>query len=357
MTALRSRQGSRALGAAALSALACAASSSAAAAAGEVSGVVTATGRPLVGYCVAVDKLTGSHKFHRFDTTSGPGGHFLRGGLPSGIYGLESCGSDSRSRYVISGQGGRSVDLRNGGHQVANLSLVLGAAVSGTVTDAATGRPATGDICVEDKPRNHIAYNYPIKNGRFLIPQLAPEPTRFAVVAGCGESKDRFEYATTFWLTGGLRVAEATSYKLVPGKTINVSNLALRRTGAIAGRITRAGSGAPIAHICVEANSEIGSTAPFGRLSETPKGKEVGVFTDATGAYELSNVPPGHYSIRLSANVNSSYKPTESAGDCGAPYLASSTPGAGVVPTELIVNSSEVTEDVNFEAPPGWASG
>jgi hypothetical protein len=171
--------------------------------------------------------------------------------------------------------------MREGGHQVANLSLVLGAAVSGTVTDAATGRPATGNICVEDKPRHHIAYNYPIKNGRFLIAQLAPETTGFAVVAGCGTSKERFEYATTFWPTGGLRVAEATGYKLVPGKTINLPNLALRRTGAIAGRVTRAGSGAPIAHICVEANSEIGSTAPFGRLSETPTGKEVGVLLPA----------------------------------------------------------------------------
>jgi len=249
------------------------------------------------------------------------------------------------------------VDLRHGGHQVANLSLVLGAAVSGTVTDAATGRPATGNICVEDKPRNHIAYNYPIKNGRFLIVQLAPEPTRFAVVAGCGVSKDQFEYATTFWPTGGLRVAEATSYKLMPGKTINLPTLALKRTGAIAGRITRAGSGAPIEHICVEANSQIGSTAPFGRLSDTPRGTEVGGFTDSTGMYELRNMPPGHYNIRLSANVNSFVKPTEPVGDCGAPYLAPSALGVGVIPTELTVNSAEVTEGINFEAPAGWGGG
>jgi hypothetical protein len=354
LAGLRSCLDCRALAAAGLSALVCAAGPPAAGAAGEISGVVTATGRALSGYCVAIDKLNDPHKFHRFETISGPGGYFLRGGLPSGIYGLEGCRSDSRSRYVIWGQGRNAVDLRNAGHQVANLNLVLGGAVSGTVTDAATGRPATGNICVEDKPRNHVAYSYQIKNGRFLVAQLAPEPTRFAVVAGCGVSKDRFEYATTFWPTDGLRVAEATSYKLMPGKTINLPTLALRRTGAIAGRITRAGSGAAIAHICVEANSEIGSTAPFGGLSETPTGREVGVFTDSTGAYELPNVPPGPYSIRLSANVNAFYKPKEPVRSCGAPYLALSALGAGAVPTELTVNSAEVTEGIDFEAPAGW---
>ncbi len=336
-----------------------AASTADAQAAGEVSGLVTAAGRPVAGYCVSIVRIPKAD-FHVHAITNGDG-RFDRSGLPPGIYEISNdvpgtCPADARSRYLIAASAETSVDLRHGGSQTATLRVKLGGALTGTVTDAATGLPAHGNVCIEEKPSHHIPWNFPIVNGRFLATQLFPEPTRLAVVAGChGAVHEAYPYATSFWPTGGLKVAEAQTFKISPGKTTSLSGMAVQRTGAIAGQVVRVGSHAPIPHLCVEANDTFGSTRPFGGLSTTPSGK-VGFFTDSTGAYAIHSVPPGRYQLRLSSDVNESAKPTEGWSNCFGPFLEPSTPGSGVVPTEVVVNSSAVTTEVNFEAPTAWAS-
>lgn len=329
-------------------------SSAAAQAAGEVSGVVTAHGRPLAGYCVQIVRIPKADLEVHAITDSG--GHFHRGGLPRGIYQVSNgCRADARSPYLIIGSADTSVNLTDGESRTVALHVKVGGAIAGAITDAATGLPANG-VCLRESPGSHIGGGFPIVKGRFLATQIPPEPTRLVIIA-CGAGlKEAYPYATTFW-PGVLKLSEAKRVAVSAGKTTRLDAVAVKRTGAIAGRVIRAGSHEPIANLCVEATNHFGPMEPY-NYSDVPSGNEAGFLTDSTGAYEIHHIPPGQYQVRLSSFVDDShdYSTTENVGGCGGPYFNFSDDGLGEVPAEVIVNPQSVTQEINFEAPATWAS-
>ena len=180
-----------------------------------------------------------------------------------------------------------------GNTATANLALLPGGHVTGTVTDAATGAPLA-NVFVQSVYRYGNSFDYWLTDartdaaGRYDIGGLAPGQifliTRSFNVPG---------YVDEYWdnnpCVGGCgdssaQVPAPTSITIVSGVTVAAKDFALDPGGVISGRITNA-AGAPIPSLGVNINALVnGTLRSLGSVS-----------TNADGVYSFSGLATATY--------------------------------------------------------------
>ncbi len=228
-------------------------------------------------------------------------GHLCVDALPvdsNGTY-AETCAITAAGAYTLSGlapdsyqiffddAGGNYASVEyNGGADVAvaagattasiDIALGPGGALSGTITDAATGNPV-GGICVNspggaDVPALSTCNS---SDGTYILRGLAPGTT--TVTFYDSSSSGYYETAT----------ASAT---VVPGSTTPHVDAALTLGGAITGTLTAADTGNPPA----DSDSWLATPVANGSFLFFDS-----VVLNADGTYRLRGVPAGPYTVEI----------------------------------------------------------
>lgn len=243
---------------------------------GIVAGAVTSTGgTPLPAMTVAAYNPYGTRR--GFTTTDALGRYQLV--LPPGTYALAAY--DDGQSYLTSFFSGAS-DLASAAKlavtasqtTTADFSLLRGANVSGTVTDAVTSIPIAGARVSAYANDAVVAIATTDANGRYRV--LLP-PSIYRIVTfdpngvyatAYAPNAESFDTSTPFVLSAGN--AQTVDAQLV-------------RAGRLAGHISDATTAAGLASITVAAFNGDGTMRGF-------------TTTDAAGVYALA-VPPGSYRV------------------------------------------------------------
>jgi lysophospholipase L1-like esterase len=151
---------------------------------GSISGTVTgaASGKPLASVCVTAIS-SGEGEGSGFAETAADGTYTITG-LPAHGYYLDvdpSCGSETnQSGYVAQWSGGASsqqsasvVSVTAGATTSANTALEKSGSISGTVIDAASGKPIEG-VCVTTWPGGEDEAVTTAASGTYTIEGLTP---------------------------------------------------------------------------------------------------------------------------------------------------------------------------------------
>jgi Carboxypeptidase regulatory-like domain len=241
---------------------------------GTIAGTVTSTtGTALAAMTVAAYNPNGTRR--GFTMTDAVGHYQLV--LPPGTYTIAAY--DDAQNYLTSFfQGASNIASASkllvtaSQTTTANMMLLRGAIVSGTVTDVATGLPIAGAQVSAYASDTIVATATTDVDGhyRLLLPPSTYRVVTFDPTAiyatGYAPSAESFDTSATFALVSGA------------SQTVNAQ---LVRAGRLAGQISDASTGAGLSGITVAAFNSDGTTRGF-------------TTTDATGAYTLS-VPPGSY--------------------------------------------------------------
>ena len=260
---------------------------------GSITGTVTnsSTGAPIAGVPIAVirSENLSDAGIVDFQPTNASGVYTFS--LPPGAYYIVAVPSEEGLDYVDEIFGGirgpidfpdlvdgTLVIVTAGNTATANLALLPGGHVTGTVTDAATGAPLA-NVLVQSVYRYGNSFDYWLTDamtdaaGRYDIGGLAPGQifliTRSFNVPG---------YVDEYWdnnpCVGGCgdssaQVPAPTPITIVSGVTVAAKDFALDPGGVISGRITNA-AGAPIPSLGVNINALVNGSAavPGQRLDE-----------------------------------------------------------------------------------------
>lgn len=225
---------------------------------GSITGVVTdaSNGTPLSGATITTQPATSA-------ATTNAQGAYTISNVTAGAYTVTA----SRTGYAPNSA---AVGVSVGLSATANLVLTpLPGSVTGVVSDAVTGAPLSGATVTTQPPTSTVTTN---AQGVFTIG---------GVPAG----------AYTVTATRASYSPNSTAAVVAPGQTAT-ANLALTPIpGTISGVVTDASNGTPLAGATV-------STQPATSTATT----------SAQGAYTISNVPPGNYTVtatRAGYNPNS----------------------------------------------------
>ncbi len=226
-------------------------------------------------------------------TRSGPDGSFALRGLPPRSWQLRA----DEPRYVPWTHAG--VSVRPGETKTLDVPLVLGASISGRVTDE-NGQPvanaagvlsAAGPVSLQRLMRRLRAAEAPVfrtrADGAFSATRLSPGESQILTVA-----HPDFEAATL----GGITLA--------PGGAKAGLALVLKRGAVVAGAV-KDGNGLPVAGADVALSRPVGFGGGRGRAMVVagPGGgaaaERKSESTGADGAFALRGVAPGDYSLTV----------------------------------------------------------
>ncbi len=261
----------------------------------SISGVVTAAsnGADLTGICVMAQNKT-NYQYYG-DTAVTTSGAYTITGLPAGSYAvhfIDGCGNATdyadqyyNNQYTL--ETANAVSVTAGGAATAvNASLALGASISGTVTDSATGATVSG-VCVTATDTTNFglfAAASTTSSGTYSI--LGLDPGSYIVgFQVCNNSSVDLQ---SQWYNGAPSPSTATPLTLVSGTTDTAIDAALLPGGAISGKITSASTGKSLSGICVYASAMGGSAPTYAFGSST-----------STGAYTLEGLAAGSYAVEF----------------------------------------------------------
>jgi uncharacterized surface anchored protein len=220
------------------------------------------TGTALAG---ATIHLTNWNGVHVAQTTTDVTGNYSVPSVPPGYY-----------RISISASGFQLIDLpltlSAGELQVLNAVLQPNpGSVAGTITTAA-GAPLAG-VLVEalDNRNNILSTTTTSVSGQYAISSLAPA------------TNDRLRISAPGYVT------QLIGFQVAAGQTTTVNASLLATAGSIAGLITDAESGLPIASASIRVFSSEGIA-----LQST--------LSDVNGNYAIPSLSPGSYSVVIAAN-------------------------------------------------------
>jgi hypothetical protein len=170
-----------------------------------------------------------------------------------------------------------------------NPTLVPGASVSGTVTDAVTHAGIQG-ISVQC----YTSTGYYCPGGQDVETDANGHYTLSGLGTGSAtiqfSDTDETTYASQFW-TGAAVFSASTPVATTAGQSVTGINAAMVKAGTISGTVTDATTGAGVAGVEVSAYDADGSPAGFfGTDSEE---------TDAAGHYSVSGLAPGTYTVHF----------------------------------------------------------
>lgn len=252
---------------------------------GTITGLVTnSSGSPLPNICVHAQDSRG----HSADSLStGKSGAYSVGGLPTGSYvvSFSDCPATDYLGQFYSGAStpdtATPVSVTSGSNTPGiNATLILGATVTGTVTDTA-GTPL-GSICVTAFDAGSgaaVDSGSTSSTGAYMLDAL---PTgKYAIeFTDCNGGNHAPQ-----WYNGRGSSAGADLISLTNGVTTSGINAKLGAGGTITGTITDT-AGRPLAGICADAEPSTGGGA-------------VSSATGSMGAYSITALPAGSYTVEF----------------------------------------------------------
>lgn len=253
---------------------------------GTVSGRVTdaGTGLPIVDLELVADRDSGG--FRSYARTNSDGGYILMGMAP-GAYRIEARGNEKG--YIEEMYDDRlrrdDADLVVVGERQSvagiDFSLSRGTTISGTVTDADTGRPLS-KVSIEAynvRDGGSGSYSETDADGRYVLQGLAPG--RYRIEA---ETRNQQGYVRENY-DDQLSWTDANIVTVVGSEAIEGIDFGLKKGGTITGRVTDAATGLPIAGMKIAA-----AGVSSDHYSSTR--------TNGDGKYVLMGIPPGAYRIQ-----------------------------------------------------------
>ncbi len=236
---------------------------------GRIAGEVTAAagGAPLdsIEVCAFAAAGVGESKGC---TETGPDGAYAIASLPSGSYkvrfapgfGEVSAGEFGRFNYVTqfySGKAGKAqadaVTAAAGATTSGvDAAMAVGGVVSGSVTDAASGDPIEGvQVCPQlGSLEEPTGCDNTDADGKYSISGLATGSYKIGFTPGFGDQTHARQY-----YDGKATLAAANAVAVTQGGAVGGIDAELVELGGIAGKVTAASGGAPLAGIEVCASS------------------------------------------------------------------------------------------------------
>ncbi len=230
------------------------------------------------------------------------------------------------STGTLSAATASAIKLSVGEHYTANVAMLPGGTIEGTVTAQSSGADLR-DVCVEavgesgyigfigGGPILPLPFADALTNsaGRYRLANL--RPGRYVVdFTDCSSSA----YASTWFAPeGGI----SPQWVFVPGGVTTTVDVALPRAGTITGTVTNhAGHG--LADVCVEA-SQPGAVEPSVVQIIGGVGSSL-TFTAKTGKYTIGRLLPGQYSVVFAPScISGTYAPQvyrdKAPGSAGTP--------------------------------------
>ena len=256
-------------------------------AAGKIAGTVTdaTTHQTLAGISVYASGSNG----YGYATTSADGTYTI-GGLSSGAYTV-SFSTNGAASYLTQYYNGRSdstsadeVTVSDGQATTAiNAAMQPGGAISGTVSDAQSGKPLSGaSVTVYDASGDYVASTATASGGSYIVGGLASGSYRVGF-----ETANESAYLSSFYNAKGT-LATADPVAVTVGQTTSQIDGRLQPAGAISGTVTDAPLGAPLPNTEVyvyDANGNVIGSAQ----------------TDPNGAYKVAGLPAGGYRVGFSS--------------------------------------------------------
>jgi 5-hydroxyisourate hydrolase-like protein (transthyretin family) len=267
---------------------------------GAVTGTVTdaVTGEPVTGVRIEIWDDEGGNYPAGADYTDEHGDYRV-GGLVAGTYFASAESSGHRSElyddipclgeipYDCDPATGTPIAVRNP-QTTAGIDFALErlGTIAGTVTDAGTGEPLAGvRVAILSPGGYRVGYDYTGEDGTYLVGGLPPG-TYLAVAESYSHEDELYDDVPC---PGGLPYgdcdpADGTPLTVELNTEISGIDFALDRLGSIAGTLTDAVTGEPIAGIWVEVHTVSGSWV----------GADA---TDDAGHYLVGNLDPDDYLV------------------------------------------------------------
>lgn len=220
-------------------------------------------------------------------TASNAGGEYTISGLETGSYQVEFFGDEYDEGFPFQAQYFSGKTLSTEASLVSAVEstntpgidavLAVGGQITGSVTAASGGAPLAGaEVCADDEAEDAIGYGCATSNaaGDYTITGLASGSYRVEA-----DKYDSSNYLST--RTKGVSVN-------VPGTTVGV-DLAMPSGGQIAGTVTAATGGEPLAEIEVCAEGKGGGNCAT---------------TGSNGEYTISKLLTGEYEVKFEREYN-----------------------------------------------------
>ncbi len=300
---------------------------------GAIAGTVTdaLSSAPIVGVEVCAYDAA-SEGFFGECTLSAAGGRYFLSGLPSGDYELEFSSPPNGSVSYVSKlyEEGRPVNVATDAVAAGrDARLVAGARVTGTVTNAATGRPVQGvGACAEDEEREVAVCAPSTASGSYAITGVPAGSYKVAFyAAGAGFANQYYDEADT--------PASAEPIALSGGETVGGIDARLQVGGSISGLVTSSVTGRGLADVLVCA------------LSREEAAVECAV-SGVDGRYTIEGIPPGQWRVGFDAGRGYRIQYYEGVSEFGAARAVTVAAGAAV----WKVDAAMLTASTGPTAPP-----
>ncbi|MEA1263371.1 carboxypeptidase regulatory-like domain-containing protein [Microbacterium sp. STF-2] len=255
---------------------------------GSMSGTVTADvgGAALAGIQVSAQR---DGALGRSDAVTDATGGYTLTGLADGTY-LVRFSAPDRSfateywNNASDSLGAQRVTVTNGSAATgidAALAPAPSASITGTVTREDDGTPVSGIAVSVTGPGTAWASGFTDASGTYTLNAL---PAGSYIVRFQPEGTD---LKREYW-QNAFDYSQATPVVLAEGEAVSGIDASLVAGGAIAGVVTRADDGAPLANVTVNALDANGEIVAFAR-------------TNPAGAYVVGGLPAGSYRVQFGA--------------------------------------------------------
>ena len=317
------------------------------AAGGAIAGIVTdvTTGQPINQMPILVHTTSG---FAAGGVTDANGAYTV-GGLPPGSYFVLTAASSFSGSpnyvdglysgltcgYVCTPASGTPVVVTVGETRAGiDFALVPGAAVSGAVSDASSGAPIAGvPVSIYSSTGSIVGSAATNAQGTYTVTRL-PGGSLFARTHIAGSQNYFDELYNNLPCTPSCTVTTGTPIGVAAGATVGGINFSLTPSGAIAGMVTDATTGTPLAGATVQLYSAAGTLVTSGS-------------TSASGTYSFAGLAASSYFVRTSVSGNLNY--LNELYD-NVPCSPGCTVTTG---TPVIVIAGATTNGINFALTPG----
>ncbi len=300
---------------------------------GATAGTVTdaSSSAPIAGVEVCAYDVASEGLFGECTLSAADGRYFLSG-LPSGDYELEfsSPPNGTVSYLSVLYEEGRPVKVAADALAAGrDARLVAGARLTGTVTNAATGRPVQGvGACAEDEEREVAICAPSTADGSYAITGVPAGSYKVVFyAAGAGFANQYYDEADT--------PASAETIALSGGETVGAIDARLQAGGSISGLVTSGATGRPLADVLVCA------------LSREEAAVECAV-SGVDGRYTIEGIPPGQWRVGFDAGRGYRVQYYDAVSEFGAARAVTVAAGASV--TE--VDAAMLTTSTGPTAPP-----
>ncbi|HEY4098725.1 MAG TPA: carboxypeptidase-like regulatory domain-containing protein [Baekduia sp.] len=300
--------------------------------------VIGATGRPAARACVVIN---GSRGYGNVDADRQ--GRFRFRDIPRGRYVVtaKGCPADKLLYVNQSSKARISVSGRRGTTTAARITIEIGGSITGTVTDATTGRPAD-DGCAFAGPERA-----PVVKGSYRLAQVPPGPAvsvSFHVCNGGDHDADRYPFTSVYW-PGTRDATQARTVVVRAGHTTTGIDIALTRMGRITGTVTDGTTGKPVANACVAFDDGLGAPTNGQGL---PYPGARGVPTTSDGEFDML-MPPGTYVVGASDD-----KISKNVATCGTGLFWYPGTADLAAAQHITVTSGATTSGIAITTPPGF---